>query len=302
MKLFMTFGLAVGIFLSAVADSAQAQQPDFSKVEIQTIKVADGIYMLVGQGGNIGVCIGDDGVFLIDNQFAQLTDKIIAAVRELTEKPIRFLINTHWHADHTGGNENFGNLGITIIAQDNVYMRMANEQVGPFSGRVSPPAPEAALPVITFNDEITFHMNGYTIQGRRIGPAHTDTDALIHFKEADVYHMGDTYFSEAYPFFDLNSGGDFLGMIKVAEDLLAASDADTKIIPGHGRLADLENLKAYHAMLVALRDRVQDGIDKGLSVNDMVQAKITEDLDEAWGGSFRGPAFVIQGVYTSLTK
>lgn len=306
MKLIVKLGLAIGVLLgSAIApvqQQAQAQQSDFSKVEIQTIKVAEGIYMLIGQGGNIGVCIGEDGVFLIDNQFAQLTDKIIAAVRDLTDKPIKFLINTHWHADHTGGNENFGNLGITIIAQDNVYVRMANEQIGPFSGRVSPPAPDVALPVITFKDEITFHMNGYTIQGRRIGPAHTDTDALIHFKEADVYHMGDTYFSEAYPFFDLNSGGDFLGMIKVAEDLLAASDADTKIIPGHGRLADLQNLKAYHGMLVALRDRVQDGIDQDMSVNDMVQAKITEDLDEAWGGSFRGAAFVIQNVYASLTE
>lgn len=302
MKLLRTLSIAIALLLVLVGHSAWSQQPDFSKVEMQTVKVADGIYMLIGQGGNIGVCIGDDGVFLIDNQFAQLTDKIIAAVRTLTDKPIKFLINTHWHADHTGGNENFGTLGVTLIAQDNVYVRMANEQVGPISGRISPPAPEIALPVITFRDQITFHMNGYTIQGRRIGPAHTDTDALIHFKEADVYHMGDTYFSEAYPFFDLNSGGDFLGMIKVAEDLMAASDANTKIIPGHGRLADRENLEAYHAMLMALRDRVQDGIDRGMSVNDLVQAKITADLDEAWGGSFRGPAFVIQAVYTSLTN
>lgn len=302
MKLTKALALTVILLLVLAAGPLRAQQPDFSKVEIQTIQVADGIYMLVGQGGNIGVCIGEDGVFLIDNQFAQLTDKIIAAVRTLTDQPIKFLINTHWHADHTGGNENFGNLGVTLIAQDNVYVRMSNEQVGPFSGRVSPPAPEAALPVITFKDEITFHMNGYTIKGRRIGPAHTDTDALIHFEEADVYHMGDTYFSEAYPFFDLNSGGDFDGMIQVAADLLDASDTDTKIIPGHGRLADRENLVAYHAMMVALRDRVQEGIDKGMTVNDMVQAKITADLDDAWGGSFRGAAFVIQNVYSSLTK
>lgn len=294
--------IATVLLIGLSEKPAQAQLPDFSKVEIETVQVADGIYMLTGQGGNIGVCIGEDGVFLIDNQFGALTDKIIAAVRTLTDQPIKFLINTHWHADHTGGNENFANLGVTIIAQDNVYVRMSNEQVGPISGRVSPAAPEVALPVITFSDEITFHMNGYTIQGRRIGPAHTDTDALIHFREADVYHMGDTYFSEAYPFFDMNSGGDFLGMVQVAADLLAASDEDTIIIPGHGRLADRANLEAYHGMLVALRDRVQDGIDKGMSVNDMVQAKITADMDAAWGGSFRGAAFIIQNVYTSLTK
>lgn len=294
---------AFAAFLSGASNvSAQLQQPDFSKVQIQSTEVAEGIYMLTGQGGNIGVCIGEDGVFLVDNQFAALTDKIIAAVAELTDQPIKFLINTHWHADHTGGNENFGNLGVTLIAHDNVYVRMSNEQVGPISGRVSPPAPAAALPVITFKDRITFHMNGYTIEGRRIGPAHTDTDALIHFKEADVYHMGDTYFSEAYPFFDLNSGGNFEGMIKVAEDLLTASDEDTVVIPGHGSLADRANIEAYHAMITALRDRVQDGIDKGMNVNDMVQAKITEDMDEAWGGSFRGPAFIIQSVYASLTQ
>ena len=162
--------------------SSQAQQPDFDSVQIQTVPVADGLYMLIGQGGNIGVCIGDDGVFLIDDQYAPLTDKIVAAVRELTDQPIRFLINTHWHADHTGGNENFGKMGVTIVAQDNVYARMSVDQTSAFSGNTIAASPPDALPVITFSDEITFHMNGHTITGKRFSPAHTDGDALIHFR------------------------------------------------------------------------------------------------------------------------
>lgn len=292
--------ICAAVFLSIAP--TQAQQIDFSKVEMRTIPVADGIYMLIGQGGNIGVCIGEDGVFLIDDQFAPLTDKIVSAVRELTDMPIKFLINTHWHSDHTGANENFGKMGVTIIAQDNVYARMSVDQTNPFSGNVIEAAPPDALPVITFNDEITFHMNGYTIHGKRIGPAHTDGDAYFHFMEAAVYHMGDTYFSEAYPFFDLNSGGDFIGMVKVAEDLLAMADSNTKIIPGHGRLADRSDLESYHAMLVGLRDKVQDGIDKGMTVNEMFKANITEDFDAEWGGGFMAPEFVIQNVYNSLTN
>ena len=279
-----------------------AQQQNFDNVQIQTVRVADGIYMLIGQGGNIGVCIGDDGVFLIDDQYAPLTDKIVAAVRALTDQPIKFLINTHWHGDHTGGNENFGKMGVTIVAQDNVYARMSVDQESAFSGNVIPAASPDALPVITFNDEITFRMNGYTIEGKRIDPAHTDGDALIHFVEADVYHMGDTYFSESYPFFDLSSGGDFQGMVDIAASVLAASDRDTKIMPGHGRLADREDLEEYHAMLVALRDRIQGGINAGKTVNQMLEEEITKDLDDKWASGFMGPAFVVQNVYNSLTK
>ena len=193
-------------------------------------------------------------------------------------------------------------MGVTIVAQDNVYMRMSKEQQSAFSDNVTPASPPVALPVITFNDAITFHMNGYAIVGKRVGPAHTDGDAAIHFVEADVYHMGDTYFSEAYPFFDLSSGDDFEGMINVLENLLAAIDNDTKIIPRHGRLASKTDLESYHAMLVALRDRIQDGIDKDMTVNAMLKAKITEDLDAKWASGFMEPAFVIQNVYNSLTK
>ncbi len=295
-------GVLVAALTIGSATGAFAQQTDFSRVEIRTVPVADGIYMLLGEGGNIGLCIGDDGAFLIDDQYAPLTDKIVAAVRALTDQPIKFLINTHWHGDHTGGNENFGKMGVTIVAQDNVYARMSVDQTSAFSGNVIEASPPEALPVITFNDEITFHMNGYTIVGKQIGPAHTDGDALIHFVEADVYHMGDTYFSESYPFFDLGSGGNFLGMIDVAAEVLAASDGDTKIIPGHGRLADKDDLQEYHDMMVALRDRVQAGIDNGQTVNAMLEANITQDLDDKWASGFMGAAFVVQNVYNSLTQ
>jgi cyclase len=171
----------------------------FENTQIQTIPVADGVYMLMGEGGNIGVSVGDDGVFLIDDEYAPLTDKVLSAVEELSDQPVRFLINTHWHSDHTGGNENLGRAGVVIVAHNNVRQRMSTDQFIESLGREVPASPSVALPIITFNDTVTFHLNDHEINAFHVAPAHTDGDSVVHFQDANVIHMGDTYFNGIYP-------------------------------------------------------------------------------------------------------
>ncbi len=192
----MALGIGVLSAAGAISPTASlAQDQDFDAVEIETVPVAENVYMLLGEGGNIGVSAGEDGVFLIDDQFAPLTEKIVDAIATITPEPIRFLINTHWHFDHTGGNENLGNAGVVIVAHDEVYARISTDQFITAFQREIPASPAAALPVITFNDEATFHLNGQTIRAIHVDPAHTDGDSIIHFVEADVLHAGDTYFN-----------------------------------------------------------------------------------------------------------
>ncbi|MBT8487910.1 MAG: MBL fold metallo-hydrolase, partial [Gemmatimonadetes bacterium] len=179
-------------------------------VQIRTQQVADGVYMLMGQGGNIGVSVGDDGVFIIDDQFAPLTDKILAAIAAITDEPVRFVFNTHWHGDHTGGNENMGEAGALIVAHDNVRERMSTEQVLERIGRpvsTTPASPAGALPVITFSEDVSFHINGGQLHAFHVSNAHTDGDAIVHFVSANVVHMGDTFFRDRFPFIDTASGG-----------------------------------------------------------------------------------------------
>ncbi|HXI86202.1 MAG TPA: MBL fold metallo-hydrolase, partial [Parvularculaceae bacterium] len=194
------------------AAPAFAQQTDFTKIDVTTTKVADGIFMLQGAGGNIGLSTGPDGAFLIDDEFAPLSDKIKAAIAKETDKPVDFLLNTHWHGDHTGGNENFGSLGVHIVAQDNVRKRL-KEGLTRANGGVTPPAPAIALPIITFEKEITFYWNGQEIYAFHTGPAHTDGDSIVFFRTANVIHAGDIFFNGHYPFIDLESGGDLDGYI-----------------------------------------------------------------------------------------
>ena len=233
MKRFSAFLLSLGIAFLATPNPVKAQQ-DLENVQIKTIPVADSIYMLIGQGGNIGVSAGDDGIFLIDDQFAPLTGKIRAAVGKISKEPIRFLINTHWHFDHTGGNENLGKAGVVIVAHDNVRQQMSVDQFIELFNREIPASPSIALPVITFNDTTTFHLNGSTIHAFHVEFAHTDGDSVIHFREANVIHTGDVYFNGIYPFIDVDSGGSINGMIAAVNRILALCDDQTKIIPGHG--------------------------------------------------------------------
>jgi cyclase len=241
--------------------SPGAAQQDFSKVEVKVERLAPGVAVLFGAGGNIGLSYGEDGNAIVDDQYAPLTPKLVAAVRTLDPDPIRFVINTHWHGDHTGGNENFGKAGAVILAHDNVRTRMSTEQfMRVFNERV-PASPKAALPVVTFSDDAGLHLNGDTLRIVHVEHAHTDGDSLVHWQKANVLHMGDTFFHKvSFPFIDLDSGGSIDGMIKAAERGLATANAQTRIIPGHGPVATRAELAAYRDMLVDVRSKVAAGI------------------------------------------
>ncbi|MGB3612370.1 MAG: MBL fold metallo-hydrolase [Elainellaceae cyanobacterium] len=303
MKLFRQAATALFSFsIMSIGGISAAQEQDFSDVAIETVPVAENLYMLLGEGGNIGVLAGDDGVFLIDDQFAPLTDKILAAVGEISEQPIRFLVNTHWHFDHTGGNENLGNAGVLIVAHDEVYTRMSTEQFIEAFQRPIPASPSAALPVITFSDTTTFHINGQTVHAFHVDPAHTDGDTVIHFTDADVIHAGDTYFNGLYPFIDTSSGGSIVGMIQAAERILALAGDETQIIPGHGPLSNRAELEAYRQMLVTVRVRTERAIAQGLTLEEFLASDPTVDYDDAWGGGFLNPEQFLTIVYQDLAE
>lgn len=295
----MKVPLAV-LALAAAALPAAAQQQDFSTVEIKAEKVADGVYMLTGAGGNIGLSVGRSGAFVIDDQYAPLTDKILAAIRAITPDPVRFVLNTHWHGDHTGGNENMGKAGALLVAHENVRRRMSAEQLSATFNRSTPPSPEAALPVVTFTDAVTFHWNGDEIRVRHVPPAHTDGDSIVHFVKADVVHMGDLFFNGGYPFIDTSSGGMVDGVIAAAEQALAGIGKRTRIIPGHGPLATRADLQAYRDVVKTLRDRIAKLKAEGKGRDEAVAAKPTADHDAKWGTGFMKGDVFTGLVYDSL--
>lgn len=238
------------LILSFALPSALTGQ-DFSRVQVTVVPVATGIYMLQGAGGNIGLSVGDEA-FVIDDQYAPLTAKIREAIATVTSKPVRFVVNTHWHGDHTGGNENLSMAGAIIVAHENVRRRMSVEQfMAAFNSRV-PASPRKALPVVTFTDAISLYVNDDSIDVMHVERAHTDGDAIIVFRKANVVHMGDTYFNGGYPFIDLSSGGSIDGIIATADRVLASTNDSTKIIPGHGALGNRASLRQYRDVLVSL--------------------------------------------------
>jgi cyclase len=287
--------LAVGGLVAFAA----AQQQDFSTVQIKTEKIGDNLFVLFGEGGNIGLSAGPDGAFLIDDQYAPLTAKILAAVKAVSPQPVRYVINTHWHSDHSGGNENLGTAGALIVAHDNVRRRMSTEQFVAFFNSKEPPSPKAALPVITFPDQITLHLNGDEVQAVHVPPAHTDGDAIVHFRKGNVVHMGDLYFTGMYPFVDLSSGGSVEGMIEAADRALKIVDARTRIIPGHGPMGDQADLRTYRAMLVTVRDRIRPMVKSGRTLAEVRAAAPTKDLDDKWGKGFLNPAQFVEIVFRS---
>ena len=291
------------VFLSILISSgAQSQEDRYAGVEIKTHQVAPGIYMLVGEGGNIGVSAGADGVFMIDDQFAPLTDRITAAVAALSDQPIRFLVNTHWHYDHTGGNENLGNQGVLIVAHDNVYERMSKDTEIAAFNNVVPAAPEAALPVITFNDNVTFRLNGEEIRAVHYRHSHTDGDSVIHFVNANVIHTGDIWFNGFYPFIDVSSGGSIDGVISSIRTLINLADDDTRIIPGHGPLGDKQGMQDYLEMLEAVRDRMNKLIAEGKSLEQIMELGPNADYDAAMGKGFINPEQFLRVLYSDLTR
>ncbi len=277
-------------------------QQDFSSVQIETVPVADGLYMLVGAGGNIALSTGDDGTVIVDTQFAPLTEKISAAIRAAGGGDVAFVINTHWHGDHTGGNENFGNAGAAIIAHNNVRVRMSSQQTIAALNQTVPPSPAAALPVLTFPDRATFHWNGNTVNVFHVPSAHTDGDSIVHFTNLNVFHMGDTFFNGGYPFIDVSSGGSIDGVIAAAEAVLARSDSGTKIIPGHGPLATPDDLRSFLDVVRAARERIQSLIDQGRSEDEVVAARPTAEWDAQWGGGFMNGETFTRLAYQSLRR
>jgi cyclase len=289
------------LILAGLAVPVWAQQ-DFSAVEIETIQVSGNVYMLVGAGGNIGLSVGDDGAFVVDDQFAPLSDKIMAAIAELTDADVKFLVNTHHHSDHTGGNEAFGAAGALIIAHDNVRARMSVDQFRVIFDQSIPASPVGALPIVTFSDEMTFHWNGDTIRVMHVALAHTDGDSILHFQGANVIHMGDTFFNGVYPFIDVDSDGDINGIIAAGYRALAIADEDTAIIPGHGPVSDAAGLAAWLDVLKVTRVSMQSLIDQGMSEDEALAARPTAEFDEQFGGGFMNPENYNRLLYQSLSR
>jgi glyoxylase-like metal-dependent hydrolase (beta-lactamase superfamily II) len=293
-------GLACAL-AAALALPAFAQQ-DYSKVEIKTEKLSPTTYMMVGAGGNLGVAVGEDAVFLIDDQFAPLTPKIAAAIAKLSDKPVKFVLNTHWHGDHTGGNENLGRTGALIVAHDNVRKRLSTEQFMEFINTRTKPEPRGALPAVTFANEITFHLNGDELYAFHAPRAHTDGDAVVWFRNSNVIHMGDTFFNQLYPFIDASSGGSLDGTIAAADRALSMINDATKVIPGHGPLGSRADLLAYRTMLATIGDRIKSQIKNGAKLEEVIASKPTAEFDETWGKGFLPPAKFVEMLYRSLPK
>jgi cyclase len=279
----------------------QAAQTDYSKVQIETVKLAPNFYVLNGQGGAIGVLTGPDGVLMVDSQFAPLTEKIVAAVKQVSTTPIKFLINTHVHGDHTGGNENLGKMGVTIFAREELRNRLAHPAPGA-NGAPAAPAPPAALPVITYSSPLIFHMDGEDVQAIPIPKAHTDGDTLVFFKNANVIMIGDYFRSLGYPNIDRANGGSLQGMIEGIDTAIKLCNADTKVVPGHGMITDRNGLTAHRDMIVAIRDKIAPMVSAGKTLPEVLAAKPTADYDaKVPGGSTTIDRFVGQ-VYAELKR
>jgi cyclase len=284
--------------LVLAAMHAGAQQ-DFSKVEIKVQKVSGTVYMLEGAGGNIGASVGEDGIVVVDDEFLPLAQKIEAALKGITDKPVKFILNTHWHGDHTGGNPYFGEKA-PIVAQENVRKRLAEGGKTRF-GEVKP-APKAALPVITFDDKVSVHLNGEDIRAIHFPNGHTDGDSVIFFPQSNVVHMGDDFFNGGmFPFIDLESGGSVQGMIAGDEKVLAQVPDDVKIIPGHGPLATKDDLRKFIAMLKETSAAVQAGINQHKTIDQLKQEKVLAKWD-SWGQGFIKTDVFVEILYDSLTK
>lgn len=289
------FLIACTIGLTFFAQKASAQ--NYDTVQIKTYKLTESIYMLEGDGGNIGLITGKDGSVIIDDQFAPLSEKIKNAIKKVTDASVRFVINTHFHGDHVGGNENFGKDGAIIVAQSNSRLRMTTDQFNAIFKSTQKAAPYDALPKVTFGDSVTLHLNGETLQVMHIKNAHTDGDAIICFKESNVIHTGDVFVRYGLPFIDQEHGGSIDGMIAGVDVILNIANDNTKIIPGHGAIATKKDVAEYKNMLVTVRNRIADGIKQGKTLDDIMAMNPTKE----YTAGFDRSAFIML-VYDSLKK
>ncbi|MFM8832378.1 MAG: MBL fold metallo-hydrolase [Cytophagales bacterium] len=267
---------------------------NFDTVKIRPQRVTDNIYMLTGSGGNIGLLMGSDGVLMIDDQYAPLSQKISDAIKSLAKNNLRFVVNTHVHGDHSGGNENFKKQGATLVAHEQVRVRMMTEQFNKRFNRTTPPREKDAWPQITFNTNMNFHVNGEDVDLIHLGKGHTDGDLIVHFKKATVFHAGDAFVRYGYPFIDLSSGGTVNGFIETLDKFLLLLDENSKVIPGHGALATKADVKLLRDQLADIRDQVAAAIKKGTKMEDIAGLGITDKYDEKMGKGFlKGKDFVM---------
>jgi glyoxylase-like metal-dependent hydrolase (beta-lactamase superfamily II) len=288
-------------FAAASPASAQTKE-ELAGVKVKSTKLAEGLFLLEGAGGNMALSVGKQGAVLIDDQFAPLSARIRAEARKLGAATIKFVVNTHWHGDHTGGNEALGKAGSIIVAHENVRKRLSSEQFIELMNRKVPASPAAALPVITFTSDLSFHLNGDEVRVIHVDPAHTDGDSIVHLVKANAIHMGDTMMTISYPFVDTSSGGRFAGFIAVADRALALANDTTKIIPGHGPVTDKAGLKAWRDMLVAIRDSIGKLVAQGKTLEQVIAAKPTAQWDAEWGQKFIKPEVLIGAVYRELKE
>ena len=292
--------MALSAPVSAQNPPAAAPPPDFSKVEIKTTDLGDKVFMLEGQGGNITVAVADDGIIMVDGQYAPLHDKIKAAIEVISKAPVKYLINTHYHGDHTGGNELFATDGVTILAEINVRKRLEAGTTNGLTGAKTPPAPADALPSKTYTKIFKIRLKGRVADLKHIPNAHTDGDTYVWFKTANVLSTGDTFTNGRYPNIDFANGGNIKGMIAATDAYLKLTNAKSRIVPGHGPLADRAVLTEYRTMLVTARDRMAKLVKDGKSEDDVVAAKPFSDFDTKWAPTELAANNFVRVVYHAL--
>ncbi len=288
--------LLIAILFASINSLSAQDKP----VEFTTFQLSDTVYMLKGRGGNVGVSTGEDGLYIIDDQIRPVTTQLLQAIRKISDKPIRIVLNTHYHADHVGGNETIGDAGAVIISHDNIRKRMTTEQVSIFMKNSTPPYAKDALPIVTFNDRLSLHMNGETATAYYVANGHTDGDSIIHFPVSNVIHMGDMFFNDLYPYVDLDAGGSMQGLVAAADLALSMADESTRIIPGHGPLGMTEDLKNYRDYLIKAGANVQELIDKDMDLQQIIAAEPTKEWDEELGKTWITPAQFVTFIYNSL--
>jgi glyoxylase-like metal-dependent hydrolase (beta-lactamase superfamily II) len=303
----MRFGIIFCVALASMPLGLGAQEPDLGKVEIKVTKVAGNVYLLQGgEGGNMAASVGEDGIVLVDDEFAPLATKIAAALKSIgiTDKPVRFIINTHYHFDHTGGNLPFSQQGSTIIAHDNVRTRLTSGGTAGNGGALhfdEVPADRAALPVITFDHDVSVHLNGEDVRALHYPSGHTDGDVIIFFPKANVVHMGDDYVRYGFPFIDVQAGGSVQGMIKACEGAIEILPPDVKIIPGHGELSNVPEVREYINMLRDTSAVIGKAIRAGKSLEQMKQQKLLAAWSSKYSNDFVDTNIFIETLYNSLT-